>query len=77
MVKSEIKFEQIRKAIKRLPIAQRIRLAEELGRQTWTKRMNKVLKDIDSRRKKYPISQKEIDRICEEARQETYDKRRR
>ena len=76
MVKSEIKFEQIRRAVKRLPIAQRLRLVEELERQTWKIRFRKMFSDIDARRKKYPISQKEINEVVAEARREYYAKRR-
>ena len=77
MVKSEIKFEQIRKAAKRLPMKQRIRLVEELQRDTWQKRFKQMLSRIDARRKKYPISQKEINEVVAEARREYYAKRRR
>ena len=77
MVKAKMKFEEIRKAVKRLPMRQRIRLAEELNKDTWQKQFAALLKEIRAGARKHPISQKEINKICEETRQELYDQRRR
>lgn len=72
MVKFNINFEQVRKAIQKLPIEQRIKLVEELERSTWEIRFRKMFARSDARRKKNPTSQKKINKMIEEAREDFY-----
>ena len=79
MVKAEIRFEQIKKTAQKLPVKDRARLIEHLMKDedTWQEEFRRLLGRIDARVKKHPISQKEVDDIVEEAREEYYAKRRR
>ena len=76
-VNVELDIKEAQNLIRQMPMEDKIKLVRELSKETWAKRMAKVFKSIDQRRKKHPISQKEINRIVEEARQEFYDRRRR
>lgn len=77
MVKIEINIQQIKKAIERLPERDRIRLAEDLTQRTWAKQFKKLLARIDTRRKTNPISQKDLNKVIDESRQEYHVKSRR
>ncbi len=77
MVKIEIDIKQIKKAIQRLPEKDQIRLAEDLTQRTWAKQFKKLLARIDTRRKTNPISQKELNKVIDESRQEYHVKSRR
>ena len=77
MVKAEMSLTKIRKAVKNLPVEQRIKLLEELEKSTWQERMRKTVARIRARAKKDPISDEEIRQIVEDVRQENHEKRRR
>ena len=77
MVKIEIDIKQIKKAIERLPEKDRIRLVENLTQRTWAQQFRKLLTRIDTRRKTNPISQKELNKVIDESRQEYHVKSRR
>ena len=66
---------QIRQAIHRLASRDKIKLYEELKRETLEERFQLMLDGIDERLKKTPISEKEIQRIVEETRRELYVQR--
>ena len=71
----DLGIEVIKYTFDKLPAQDRIRLVEELERETRKERWDTLITKIRSRFKKNPISQKEITRICEETRQQLYDKR--
>ena len=76
-INMEINTEEAKNLIRQMPTEEKIKLVRELNKEAWAKRMSKVFESIDKRRKKHPISQKEINKIVEEARQEFYERRRR
>lgn len=71
----EIEIKQLKGAFRSLPVKEKIKLVEEFGKETRRARWDSVITRIRKRAKKNPISQKEINRICAEARQELYEKR--
>ena len=77
MTKQEVDLgvEVIKYTFDKLPIQDRIRVVEELERETRRQRWDQVVSRVRSRAVKSPISQKEINRICEEVRQRNYEKR--
>ncbi|MBI3617817.1 MAG: hypothetical protein HY210_06335 [Candidatus Omnitrophica bacterium] len=77
MTKQEVDLgvEVIKYTFDKLPIPDRIRVVEELERETRRQRWDQVVSRVRSRAAKNPISQKEINRICEEVRQRNYEKR--
>ena len=81
MIKIEMgmSLQAMEKAIKRLPVRERVKLIDHLlkDHDTWREQFRQVMRRIDSRVKKNPISQEEIDQTVKEVRQEIYDKRRR
>ena len=64
----ELDIRQIEAAIKRLKPEEKIRLVENLEKETWPDRFKALLKRIDRKSDKYPISEQEINRVCEEIR---------
>lgn len=68
----ELSPNQVEELIEKLPMEEKIKLVRKLEKETWRKRMDKILKNIDERRKKYKISTKEISQEIEKARQEFY-----
>ena len=77
MTKQEVGLgvEVIKYTFDKLPIPDRIRVVEELERETRRQRWDQVVSRVRSRVAKSPISQREINRICEEVRQRNYEKR--
>ncbi|MEW6040520.1 MAG: hypothetical protein AB1633_03260 [Elusimicrobiota bacterium] len=49
---------------------------KELERKLWAIRMDYLIAKLRKNSKKNKVSQKDIDRVCEEVRQELYEKRR-
>lgn len=66
---------QIKEAFEKLPTKEKIRLVEEFERETRKERWDTIVTKIRARFKKNPISQKEINRICEEVRRDLYERR--
>jgi hypothetical protein len=56
----ELNPTQIEKLVEKLSSEDKIRLVRKLERQTWGQRIDGLFKKIDQRRKKYPVSNKEI-----------------
>jgi len=56
----ELNQEQISKAIESLSMEDKLKISEMLEKQTMSLRWRKILKDIDSRLKKFPISKNEV-----------------
>lgn len=71
----DLGIEVIKYTFDKLPIRDRIKLVEQLERETRKQRWGQIIPKIRSRSAKRPISQREINRICEEVRQQLYDKR--
>ena len=78
-IESQINFVQIKRAIRKLPVRDRAKLIEDLlhDRATWREEFRRLLGRIEERVKKFPISQKEINEIVEQAREEYHVKNRR
>ena len=55
----ELNTQQISEAIEKLPEEEKLRLTERLEKETSGLRWKKILADIDSRLKKFPLSKKE------------------
>ena len=77
MVKIEINFKQIERAVNDLSIQDRTKLLERLTRTTRKNRFEKLRSSIRAKVKKHPISQKELNAIVEEAREEFHAQDRR
>ena len=58
--------------VKRLTIQDKIELAEKLARETRRQRWKKLFSSIDEKIAKNPITQKEIDNVVKEVREELY-----
>ena len=80
MPRFEMKTEQIEQLINQLisqlPERERIRLVRKLEARTLPARWRIFLRQIDQRRGKYPVSEREMDRLVEVARQEVYERNR-
>lgn len=71
----DLGIEVIKYTFDKLPVRDRIRLVEELERETRKQRWGQIISKVRGRTAKMPISQREINSICEEVRQQLYDKR--
>ena len=70
MVKIEMNFKRLENAIDKLPVRQRVKLAQRLIRTTRKDRFEKLRSSIRAKVKKHPITEKELNMIVEEAREE-------
>lgn len=70
----EIDTKQLKNAIEQLSDKEKAKLVEELERETLKLRWRQILKDIDSRLKKFPISKEEAIKEIEAYRKEKYAK---
>jgi len=68
----EIDLKEIEKVINRLKTQDRISLVQRLEQKTWGERFRSLASKIDKRRKRYPLSQKELLNLVKEARRERY-----
>ncbi len=77
MTKAELDLgvELIKYTFEKLPTQDKLKVVAHLERETRKQRWDQVISKVRKRFKKNPISQKEINRICEEARQHLYEKR--
>ena len=71
----ELNPNQVEELVDRLSIEDKIRLVRRLESETWAKRLDEVVSRIRKRFRQNPISDKEITKICEEARQRSYNER--
>ena len=55
-----ISLKQAKELIRRMPASEKIKLMRELQKETWSKEFQQLLRRIDARRKKHPITQKQI-----------------
>lgn len=65
---------EVEKAIKQLPVKEKIKIFEKLGKETRKERWGNLLNRLEQRYKQYPISEKEITNICKEVRKNRYEK---
>lgn len=68
------KLQAIEHMIEELPLSQKISLARKLQEETAQNRMDYILKRIDERIKKHPISRKEISAEVKQVRKRLYAK---
>ena len=66
----------IEKIVEDLPMEEKLKLVYKLEKETLRQRWNNLLKLIDERLKKHPISNRDIIKGIECARKEHYAKRR-
>jgi hypothetical protein len=71
----ELNPNQVEELVEKLPLEEKIRLVRRLERETWGKRIDKLFKKIDQRRRRYPISNKEIAQEIEIVRRKIYGSR--
>ena len=74
MPRLEIALSQIEKLIEQLNEREKIKLVRRLEEETLPSRWRALLRQIDKRRKKYPVSQKEIEETVGKVRQELYER---
>jgi len=67
---------EIEKIVEGLSIEQKLQLVRKLEKETLRQRWNNLLKIIDERLKRYPMTEREINKEIEDARKEHYAKRR-
>ena len=65
---------QIEKLIDRLDEGDKIKLVRKLEAKTLPARWKKFLREVDKRRRKHPLSQREIETIVESTRQEIHER---
>ena len=68
----EISPNQVEKLIERLPLESKIRLVRRLEKETWAKRLDTIAQRMRKHVKQKGVTDREIDRICEEVRKERY-----
>ena len=61
----------------RLPQREKIALVRKLEAKTLPIRWKTFLRQVDQRRKKYPVTQREIEETVEKVRQDLYERSRR
>ncbi len=71
----EIDRRQIEYAIEQLPITEKIEILEGLAKGTREERWQKLLSKIRKRYNENPISDVEINQICEKVRQGRYERK--
>lgn len=71
----ELTTTQIESLVEQLSVENKIRLVKKLEQETWRQRFEQVVSKIRQRFKENPLSDKEIQRLCEEARQKVYHER--
>lgn len=72
----DVDLRQIERIIAQLRAPERIALIQRLERKAWGERFRALTGRVDKRRRKYPLSRKELLRLVKEARQERYASRR-
>ena len=76
MPQSQVSLAAIERLIERLKEGDRLKLVKKLEAKTLPARWKAFLRGIDKRRRKYPVSQREIEDIVEKMRQEIYERGR-
>jgi len=63
---------QVERLVEKLPLEDKLKLVHKLEKETLRKRWSGILKDIDKRLKRFPISKKEIGQEIKAYRKEKY-----
>lgn len=71
----DLDIKEAKDLIEQMSLEEKIKLLRALEKETWAKRIDQTLKNIDARRKKYKISTTDISQEIEKARQEFYARR--
>lgn len=71
----QVDRKEIEKAIKKLEMKDKIKIFEELKRETRKARWNELILKIREKANKFPLTQKEITQICEKTRDKIYKKK--
>lgn len=71
----DLNIKEAKHLIKQMPWEDKIKLIKELMKESWTKRIDNIIKNIDQRRKKYRISSQRISQEIKNARKEFYGHR--
>ncbi len=66
---------QVEELVEKLSVEDKIHLVRKLERETWGKRIDNLFRKIDQRRKRHPISDKEIAQEIEIVRRQIYGPR--
>ena len=77
MPRLQINMDQIEKLIDQLTEKDKVQLVRRLEAKTLPARWKVFLRQIDKRRKRARLSQRDIEEIVEQARQEVYERNRR
>lgn len=72
----ELDVQQVERLVDCLSPSDKIHLFRRLGQQTAVQRMKEIFKEIDERRKKFPISAREIRQGLATVREKIYGPRR-
>ena len=68
----EVDVKQIEQVIGRLKVTDRLALIRRLEQRTWGERFRSLEGKIDERRKRYPVSAKELSGLIQQARQQRH-----
>ena len=72
----ELSPHQVETLVERLPLQDKIRLVRKLENETWAKRLDSVVQRIRCKVRAAGISDKKIERLCEDVKKE-YDEKHR
>jgi len=75
-VSIEINTQQIESAVEKLGITEKLKIIRKLEKETRRVRWDSFISKIRKRFAKNPISDSEITKVCEQARQERYERNR-
>ena len=77
MTKAELDLgiEVIKYTFEKLPPEDKLRVVQDLEKETRRQRWNRVIAKVRARAAKSPILQREINLLCEKTRQQLYEKR--
>lgn len=70
----EVDFKEVKRAINRLNPKQKAMLIDDLEKETRPIRWYSLVKKIRQRKSRYPITDKEIAKICGEVRQKRHER---
>ena len=73
----DLGIEVIKYTFDRLPAQAKIKVIEELERETWAQRLDTVVRRLRSQARKAKVTNQDIDKICEEVKREYDAKHRR
>jgi len=69
-----LNVKQVEKLVEKLSLEEKLKLVRKLEKETLRRRWGEILKDIDKRLKRFPISKKEIEQEIKAYRRQEYAK---